>query len=73
MGLSPTSATAAMGSRPNSLAQRHTSPSIARLESARKAFSTQKEAGMPSGTNTNVNSVNRGPYGLSSWCQLLSA
>jgi len=54
-------ATAAIGSRPSSLAQRHTSPSIARLESPSKPFSTQKEAGTPSGTNANVNSVNRGP------------
>ena len=71
-GLSPTSTIAFTGSRPSSRAQRHTSRIIPRLAAARVTFSAQNEAATPSGTTAKVSSVNSGPYGLSSWCQLLS-
>ena len=72
IGLSPTSATAATGSRASRRAVFQIRCSIARLLHTSSTFSVQNAPAIPSGTTANVSSVNRGPYGLSSSCQLLS-
>ena len=71
IGLSPTNAIAWTGSRPSRRAHLQTSRIVPRLASISDTFSAQNDAATPSGTTAKVSNVNSGPYGLSSWCQLL--